>query len=167
MKEKDLTPARVRSPFSLMRRLSDDMERMFDEFDITRPFALARQVPGFDWLPAIELFQKDNTLFVRADLPGLTKDDVKIEVDERMLTIEGERKQEMKEEVEGYITTERAYGSFFRQIALPEGASADAAKATFTNGVLEIQVPVAARKPAGARKLTIEEPQKEKALAGV
>jgi HSP20 family protein len=167
MKERDLTPVRIRTPFSLMRRLSDDMERMFEEFDITRPFALTKRTPGFDWLPAVELFEKDNTLFVRADLPGLTKDDVTIAINERMLTIEGERKQEKREEAEGYITTERAYGSFFRQIALPDGASIDAAKATFSNGVLEIQVPVAARKPAGARTLTIEEPEKEKALAGV
>jgi HSP20 family protein len=142
------------------------MERMFQDLDFSRPFALVGpSAREFDWLPAVEIYEKDNTIIVRADLPGLTRDDVKIEITDQLLTIQGERKQEKEEKGEGYVTTERSYGTFFRQIALPEGASTDAAKATFKNGVLEIEVPVMAKKPAGSRTLPIEEP--EKTLAGV
>jgi HSP20 family protein len=165
MKEKAIAPFRSRSPFSLMRRLSDDMERMFQDFDV-RPFALLAPVSQeYDWLPAVEIFEKDNVLVVRADLPGLTAKDVTLEITDQLLTIQGERKQEREEKGEGFITTERSYGSFLRQIALPEGVTTEAAKATFKDGVLEIRVPVMAKKPTGARTLPIEEP--EKALAGV
>lgn len=166
MKDRDLVPMRFRTPFSLMRRLSDDMERMFEEMDVTRPFTFTR--PGgrvFDWLPPIEVFEKDNLLTVRAELPGLTKDDVKIEITERVLTLKGERKQEKHEKGEGFITTERSYGSFLRQVALPEGVNADIAKATFKHGILEIQMPVTVKKPAATRTLPIEET--EKTLVGV
>ncbi|HSC28343.1 MAG TPA: Hsp20/alpha crystallin family protein [Vicinamibacterales bacterium] len=165
MKNKELVPF-TQTPFRLMRRLSDEMERLFEDFEFRRPFAfLAPQEKMFDWIPAIEVFQKDKKLVVRAELPGLTKDDVKIDVTENMLTLQGERKQVKEEKEEGYLRTERYYGSFYRQIALPEGARTEGVKALFKNGVLEIEVPVEIKKLAG-RQVPIEEVEK-KELVGV
>lgn len=166
MKDRDLVPAPFRTPFTLMRRLSDEMERMFEDVGFRPPLSFfGSPNRTFDWLPALEVYVRDNKLFVRAELPGLTKDDVKIEMAEGLLTIQGERKQEKEEKKEGFIRSERSYGTFFRQLALPEGAETDGAKATFKNGILEIQMPVIAKKPEAARQLTIEEPKEE--LVGV
>ena len=166
MKDRDLVPASFRTPFTLMRRLSDEMERMFEDVGFRPPLSfLGQPTRTFDWLPQLEVYVRDGKLFVRAELPGLTKDDVKIEVAEGQLTIQGERKHEQEEKKEGFIRSERSYGTFFRQLALPEGANADAAKATFKNGMLEIEMPVVAKKPEAARQLKIEEPKEE--LVGV
>lgn len=158
MRNKELAPLTLQSPFNLMRRLSDDMERMFDEFGLRRPLGVrAIEKPEFEWAPAIEVFEKEHKLFVRAELPGLTKEDVKIDITDELLTIQGERKQEKEEKEKGYIRTERFYGTFYREIALPEGAEPELAKATFKNGVLEIELPVEVVKPVAARRLAIEE----------
>lgn len=163
MKYKELAPA---TPFSLMRRLSDEMDRLFEEVNVRRPFGFfAPEKPVIDWVPAVEVFEKDKKLFVRAELPGLKKEEVKIELLNDVLTIEGERKEEKELREKGYVRTERLYGKFLRQIALPEGVKVDLAKAVFKDGVLEIEVPVEIAKPVAARRLPIEEPQKE--LIGV
>jgi HSP20 family protein len=158
MKRRELAPITFPSPFNLMRRLSDDMERMFDEFGLRRPLGLLpEEKPAFEWAPAIEVFEKENKLFVRAELPGLTKEDVKIDVTDELLTIQGERKQEKEEKEKGYIRTERFYGTFYREITLPEGAKPDLAKASFKDGVLEIELPVEVAKKVAGRRLQIEE----------
>ena len=104
---------------------------------------------------------------MRADLPGLKKDEVKVELTNDLLTISGERKEEKEEKREGYYRSERRYGSFFRQIPLPEGAKTDTAKAKFTDGVLEVTMQAPAREPQ-KRVLEIkqgEEAAKAKAAA--
>jgi HSP20 family protein len=162
MKEKEMVPVSFRTPFTMMRRLSEEMERVFEDVGFRGPLALITPTArSFDWLPALEVFERDNKLFVRAELPGLTKDDVKIEIAEGLLTIHGERKQEKEEKKAGIVRSERCYGTFFRQIALPEGASMDAAKATFKNGMLEIEMPVTAKKAEAVRRLKIEEAEKQ------
>jgi HSP20 family protein len=103
------------------------------------------------WMPPVEVLQQGDKLLVRADLPGLQKDDVRVEVQSGALTIEGERKQEFEETEEGVYRSERVYGRFSRSIPLPEGADADQAKATFRNGVLEVELPVAAQAEQGRR----------------
>lgn len=162
MKDMDLVPASFRPFTALMRRLTEDMERMFEDIGFRRPLAwMGPATRTFDWLPAIEVFERGNRMFIRAELPGLTKDDVKVEIGDDLLTIQGERKQEKHEKQEGSIRSERCYGTFFRQLSLPEGVDADAAKATFRNGMLEIEMPVVAKKSAAVRQLKIEEPDKE------
>ena len=94
---------------------------------------------------------------VRADLPGMAKDDFKVEVSDDMLTIEGERKHEKKEEREWYHYSERSYGSFYRAIPLPEGIDASKATSEFRNGVLEVTMPAPTRKEQKARRLEIRE----------
>ena len=93
------------------------------------------------WAPAIEVFERGEKFMVRVDLPGLKKEDVKIEVTHDELTIEGERKLEKEEKEEGLYRTERKYGKFVRRIGIPEYVRAENAVAAFRNGVLEIEMP--------------------------
>jgi HSP20 family protein len=116
-----------------------------------------------EWVPRIEVLQNNGQLMVRADLPGLTKDDVNVELMDDMLTISGERKEEKEEKREGFYRSERSYGSFYREIPLPEGAKTEEAAATFRNGVLEITMPVP-KVETFTRKLEIKEPTQEKAM---
>ena len=157
------------NPFHMMRRFTQDMERLFDfpGFMFPRLFKtdfvpFTKEFEKFEWVPQIEVLLKNEQFFVRADLPGLTKDDVKVEVTEEFLIISGERKEMKEEKREDFYRTERNYGTFFRQIPLPEGTNFEKATATFFNGVLEITMPMAkVEKPI--RKLEIKEPIPEKA----
>lgn len=88
-------------------------------------------------MPEIEVLQLNGELTVRVDLPGLNKDDVNVELTDGVLAISGERKEEKEENREGYYRSERSYGSFYRQIPLPESAKMETATAKFTDGVLE------------------------------
>jgi HSP20 family protein len=144
-----------------MQRFADEMDRMFDDFGFTRrPTApLFTEVGADVWAPEVEVFQKDNELTIKADLPGLKKDEVSVEVTDSAVTIQGERKREHKEEREGYYRSERSYGSFYRVIPLPEGAISDQAKAQFRDGVLEITMP--APPASKGRRLEISEGAKK------
>ncbi len=108
------------------------------------------------------MLQRNNELVIRADLPGLSKDDVKVDVTEDAVTIQGERKREHEEEKGGVYRSERSYGSFSRVIALPEGAMTDQAKASFKDGVLEITMPAPPEAVTRGRKLEITEPATSK-----
>jgi len=127
------------SPFELMRRLTDEMDRAFEHFSLLGGYGTRE--PSV-WTPAVEVFEKDGNLIVRAELPGLTKEDIKVEITDDGLVIQGERKQEHEEQHEGFYRSERSYGRFYRLISLPEGANAEQARANLNNGVLEIAVPV-------------------------
>ena len=126
------------SPFSLMRRMSEEMDRTFGRF-----FGQAGGGGGIStWYPAVEVTENNGQLQVHADLPGLKPDDVKVEVTNDALVIQGERKQEHEETRGGVYRSERRYGQFYREIPLPEGAKPEEAKASFNNGVLEVTLPV-------------------------
>lgn len=148
------------SPLGLMRRFTKDMESLFEDFQGFRfPGFFNSGLTEFEnvaWVPQIEVLHNDGQLMVRADLPGLTKDDVKVEMTNDMLTISGERKKEIEEKREGFYRSERSYGSFYRQIPLPEGVKTEKANAIFRNGVLEITMP-AAKLETPVRKLEIKE----------
>src|SRR6185436_2039471 len=90
--------------------------------------------------PEIEIYRRDDKLVVRADVPGLSKDDVIVEMRDNELWISGERRSETEHKEGDYYRTERSYGRFSRTIPLPEGAMADTASATFQSGVLEIEI---------------------------
>jgi HSP20 family protein len=147
------------TPFSLMRRFSEEMDRMYEEFGLGRGWltpALDRTgLPQGSWTPQVEMFERDNELVVRADLPGMTKDDVKVEFDDEGITIEGERKHEREEKGEGYYRSERTYGKFFRRIPVPESVDPEDAEASFNDGVLEITMPAPARRGRKTRRLDI------------
>lgn len=129
------------NPFSLMRRFSNEMDRLFEGFGF-RPRFFETPVETALWAPNVEVLEKEGKLLVRADLPGLTKDDVKVGVTDDVLTLEGERKQEKEEKREGYFRSERSYGAFYRAIPLPDGVKADGIVANFKNGVLEVAMPL-------------------------
>jgi len=132
------------------------MDQMFETFGFGRRWpAPWRESGGTAWAPDVEVFQKDNELTIRADLPGLKRDEVSVEVTDNMVTIQGERKREHEEEREGFYRSERTYGSFQRVIQLPEGTISDQAKATFRDGVLEIVMP--APPSSRGRRLEINE----------
>ena len=158
------------NPFQLMRRFTQNMERLFEDFGgfsfpnfFSTDFAPFRmELDKGEWMPQIEVIQNNGQFTVRADLPGLTKDDVKVEITDDFLTLSGERKEEKEEKREGFYRSERSYGSFYRQIPLPEGAKTENATAAFNKGVLEITIPAPKAEPL-TRKLEITEPTQEKA----
>ena len=144
------------TPFSLMRRMAEDIERLFSDADYGRvgygltspqryastdPWRSDTRLTEATWAPQVETFRKDDNLVVRADLPGMTKENVNIEVDDDVLVISGERSDEARDDRDDYYRTERSYGRFFRAIQLPEGIEADKIDATFKGGVLEVTVP--------------------------
>ncbi len=93
------------------------------------------------WTPAMDVVETDDHYVLRADLPGVSEGDVKIEVDDNVLTVSGERKSSNEETKQGYYRVERSYGHFSRTLTLPEGVDADSINATFDRGVLEVKVP--------------------------
>jgi HSP20 family protein len=155
-RREELSTARAMlSPFSLMRRFSEQMDRLFGDF------SLGAFAPGFGgvladletstWLPQVEVFERDGKLTIRADLPGLSKDDIDLDITNDTVVIRGERQQEREENEEGYYRSERSYGSFYRAIPLPSGVNAEQANATFRDGVLEIAMPVSEAQPRSRR----------------
>jgi HSP20 family protein len=149
------------SPFSMMRRFADEMDRMFGGFGFP---GLERFTPSFameHFAPQVDIFERDGKMVISADLPGMTKDDVNVDITDDSVVIEGERKYEHEENKEGLYRTERSYGSFRRQIALPEGVNSENAKATFKNGVLEIQLD-APQMSKNRRRIQIEGEEKDR-----
>ena len=152
-------PAEFSSPFSLMRRLSDDMDRILEDAVGLRRFP--RLFRSFDfpetrWTPAIEVFERKGEFIVRAELPGMSKEHVTVEVSDGELVLKGERKEEKEQKQKGYYACERTYGAFYRAVPLPEGVKADEAKATFKDGVLEISMPAAKAPEKHGRQLEIK-----------
>jgi HSP20 family protein len=133
--------------FGLLRRMTTDIERLFGEVAFDRPgLGEPRLLGDARWVPTVDVFEKNGSLIVRADLPGLTKNDVNVEVTDHQLTIQGERKAEFEETREGVHRQERAYGSFYRALPLPEQIKPEDVKATFANGVLEVAMPLPSAK---------------------
>jgi len=134
-----------------MRRFSEEMDRLLGDFGFGSWSPMltsygggpqsSRQFGTPGWHPAIEMFQRGDNLVVRADLPGLRKEDVKVEVQEDCLMIEGERKQEHEEKGAGVFRTERSYGHFARCVQLPQGIDPGKVSANFRDGVLEVTMP--------------------------
>jgi HSP20 family protein len=154
---------RPATPFHMFERFAEEMDRVFDDFGFGRlrsrqPWRGFGALSGAEtWMPEVEVFHRNGELVVRADLPGLTKDNVKVDIAEQQLTIEGERRREHEEEREGVYRSERSYGSFHRVISLPEGVIVDQAKATFKDGVLEITMPAPPGQARRGRRLEIGE----------
>ena len=189
------------SPFAMMRRMMEDMDRLFSDFGFSHPGALASSFlnpgawgagqprsaigggssggqslsptasrQGLErggqqglspaslrslWAPQVEVFERGNNLVVRADLPGLSREDVDVEVDDDALIIRGERHSDVEDEKEGYYRSERSYGSFYRAIPLPDNIDATQCNATFKEGVLEVTLPKP-RQQSSARKIDVK-----------
>jgi HSP20 family protein len=139
------------SPFALMRRFMEDMEQQWGQPGMGRSGRGMAAAGSEFFSPPIEMFERTGHLIVRAELPGLTKDDVHVEVTDDALTIEGERRSEHEENQSGFFRSERRYGTFRRQIPLPEGVNADQVTANFKDGVLEISMPAPQQQGRGRR----------------
>lgn len=142
-------------PFALMRRFTEEMDRLFEGHGGWR----GSRSDVTQWAPAIEVKERDGQLEVTAELPGIKENDVKVEVTDEGLVIQGERKQEHEEKREGYYRSERSYGQFYRVIPLPEGATVDQARAEFHNGELRVSIPVPQQK---TRQIPISTPGERK-----
>jgi len=156
------------SPFALLRQMMEDMDQLFTNagsWQESRGQGLQRgtQQPGRQplslrslWSPQVEVFERGNNIVVRAELPGLNKDDVNVEVEDDALLIRGERHNDVEDEREGYYRSERSYGSFYRAIPLPEGVDPNACNASFKDGVLEVTLPKPTQQVSRARKISVK-----------
>ena len=164
---KDLARATARTgndPFGLLRRFTSELDRAFDDplwprFGLQTLRNLAAPSPT-GWSPRVDVFEKDNRLVMKVDLPGVKKEDVTVEVTDGHLALSGERKRESEETKDGVYRSEREHGSFYREVPLPEGVKLEDVKASFADGVLEVSVPLPTRTQARVRKVDIEEPAK-------
>ncbi len=149
-----LIPSRWLSPF-------ERMEEMFEDF-FRRPFSRP-WFPSFPRLfeemkpsPSVDIFEEGDDVVVKSELPGLTKDDIEVNITENTITISGEKKTEEKVEKKNYYRLERSYGSFCRSFELPAEIQPDKAKASFKNGVLEVRLPKSEEAKKKIRKIAIE-----------
>ena len=165
-KETTLIPRRYgRDPFALMRA---EFDRFFNEpgwAGLHWPTLRFGRGEEAAWNPGVDIFEKDNRLFTKVDLPGLKKEDIRVEVTDGYLTITGERKREEEEKKEEFYRCEREYGTFYRAVPLPEGTKLEDVRASFADGVLEVSVPLPVKVEQATRKVAIEEPAKAKAAA--
>jgi len=125
--------------------LQSEVNRVFDAFFGSGSGSATR---ARRWVPAMDLVETEDHLVLKADLPGLSREDVNIEIKDGVLTVSGERRAEHQENSEGFYRVERAFGQFSRSMTLPDGIDAERVAAEFTDGVLEVRIPKPeARKP--------------------
>jgi HSP20 family protein len=159
------------NPFQMMRSLVDDMDRFFDDFlgwggtsrsRLPSPSSGLQSLTGGTgvggglWYPQIEVSERGGNLVVCADLPGLKKEDIRLEIHDDYLLLEGERRHEQEQQEEGFYRSERSYGHFYRTVPLPEGVNPEQAKANFKDGVLEVTLPLPPREQQQERGRRIE-----------
>lgn len=153
-------------PFAWMRQMQDQLDRAFSSIwsgsGTTSSWSPGSVFGPSDWSPAIDMFQRGNDLVIRADVPGLSKDDITVDIADDQVTIRGERRYDHEEERDGVFRSERSYGSFCRVVPLPQGAIADSAKATFNNGVLEVVVQAPSFDVRRGRRVEIKEGSERK-----
>jgi HSP20 family protein len=164
-KETGLAPRFNRDPFAMIRQMRSEFNRMFED-----PFRTTFRWPSFEfedtgWTPKIEVYEKNNRLVTKVELPGMKKEEVKVEVTDGHLAIYGERKREFEEKKENVFRSEREYGTFYRAVPLPEGVKFEEVKATFADGVLEVSVPIPAKVEPKTCKVEIEEIKEAKTAA--
>ena len=149
---RQLTSA-AQNPFAMMRQLSREMDRFMDSF-FERGFGSFLRDPAVRddewqtrnlWAPQIDVQQRNDAIVVRADLPGVGKDDVQVEVQDDVLVISGQRREEREEggDDQGYRMLERSYGTFYRTVPLPQGTNPDQIEAVMRDGVLKVTLPLA------------------------
>ena len=131
-------------PLRELGSLQSEMNRLFNTaFDSGSSGPVMRR-----WVPAMDLVESGEHFVLRADLPGMSEEDIEIELEDGTLTVSGERRAEHEERQEGFHRVERSFGAFSRSLTLPKGVDADAVSASFDRGVLEIRIPKPeARKP--------------------
>jgi HSP20 family protein len=142
-------------PWSLVNRLHRDLG-LLDQI-ASRGFGFGQEngeQTVADWVPAIDILEEKERFVLRADLPGVSAEDIDISMDKGLLTISGERREEKSEQAEGLHRVERATGKFYRRFSLPETVNSDGISAKSVNGILEVSIP---KQPqVQARRITVE-----------
>lgn len=163
-----MASAFMSDPFAFAEAMSQEMDRLFDTFGGTSQGGRNQLAGGSGrslqqggrgqsyWAPQMEVFQRGKEMVVRADLPGLSADDVQIDVEDGVLTISGERRQTNEDRQEGFYRSERSYGTFARSIALPEGVDEEQVNARYEHGVLEVTVPLPQQQRQRGRRVQIQ-----------
>lgn len=130
-------------PMRELNTLQTEMNRLFNTFFVEGEEGNggANGRSHRRWAPAVDLLEREDSLVLVADLPGLSEDDVQIEMRDNVLTISGERRAQFEDKQNGYHRVERAFGSFARSLTLPDGVDADKIAASFDKGVLEVTIP--------------------------
>lgn len=142
-------------PVTELNTLQNEMNRLFNTF-FDQPAPASRGgLTGRRWIPAMDLVETGDHYVLRADLPGLSDEDVNIQLQDNVLTISGERKTEHETQQEGYYRLERASGGFSRSLTLPDGVDPDAVHARFDRGVLEIRIPKPEQKKPRQVQITL------------
>jgi HSP20 family protein len=150
-------------PVRELNTLQSEMNRLFNTlFDAPHPSNAGGAIRR--WIPAMDLVETDEDFVLRADLPGLSENDVNIELEENVLTVSGERKSEHEERKEGYYRVERTSGAFSRSLTLPVGVDPEGVKASFDRGVLEVRIPKPEERKA--RKVAISVGGEPRAIVG-
>lgn len=152
----------ARNEVSLLRQLTSELDRVFDMPGwpaLRMPRAVAEPTKA-RWYPTVDVFERDKRLVTKIDLPGMKKEDVKVEVADGHLTISGERRTDAEEKTGGYYRCEREYGTFYRAVPLPEGVKVEDVAATFADGVLEVSVPLPVQAEQKPRVVQIQDAPK-------
>ncbi len=154
----------ARDPFSLLRQMTSELDRAFEQQGFPSfgwPLLRSQQGEPKGWFPNIDVFEKDGRLVTRVDLPGMKREDVKVEATDGQLVISGERKTEAEEKDKDFYRCEREYGSFYRAVPLPAGVKLDDVKATFADGVLDVSVPLPKAVAPPVKKIEVQEAKPE------
>ncbi|MBI3948962.1 MAG: Hsp20/alpha crystallin family protein [Acidobacteria bacterium] len=135
-----LTTRGLFDPFQDLTTLQHRINRLFEDvFPSAERTELARTQPV--WTPAVDIYEEPEAIFIEADLPGLTKDDVSVNLENNVLTIQGQRKWAREDQQDNYHRIERSYGSFTRSFTLPSHVNPEAIEAEFKDGVLRVRLP--------------------------
>ena len=140
-------------PFSELESLQREMNKLFD-FSFTRNPLGGSTLLGGQWAPAIDVYESRDDILVKADLPGLTKDEIQVSVQNSNLIIKGEKKKDLEVKEENYFKTERFYGSFYRTVQLPAQVDSDKVDAKYEDGVLSLTLPK--KEEAKPKQITID-----------
>ena len=140
-------------PFSELRRMRDDMDRLFESMSVPSMLAPMEMTRP---LPAVDVFERDNNVIVRAEAPGLSKDNLEVTATEDAISLKGEFKHEEEVKEENYVRREMRSGRFFRTVPMPTAIKPDEVKASFHDGILEITAPKAEQVQAKEKKVEIQ-----------
>jgi HSP20 family protein len=144
-------------PLDWFEDLREEMSRLWGQRPLMPRPALRRLAVFGEgmWAPRVDVYEKDGQLMIKAELPGVNKKDIKVEMDKGDLIIDGERKTEGEVKEGEYYRMERAHGSFHRRLPIPFEVNADQIRATYKDGVLEIQIPMPATKALEPKKIAV------------
>ena len=131
----------ARRPIQDLFSIHSDMNRLFDQW--ARPAWYRAEGENLDWMPVVDILEANGHVEIRAEMPGLSEQDVQVSVTDDVLTLKGKKTQESEEDHQKYHRVERSYGQFQRSFTLPANLNPEAIKAKFTNGVLTVSIPKA------------------------